>query len=158
MTDVLRANLLSPVTLAFALGAAARPARSEFALPRDVYTALSVHLLFALGLKGGVELSHTGLTATARPATATLLLGVVTPVVAYLVLRRLGRFSGVDAAGVAAHYGSVSAVTSIAVRAQLPEANLTLPLTASLAMTIPFNLLVGIPLYCWMAQRVAGAP
>ena len=46
--------------------------------------------------------------------SATLLLGCLTPVSAYLVLRRLGRFSVPDAAGIAAHYGSVSAVTFIA--------------------------------------------
>ncbi len=114
MTDLLRANLLSPVPLAFALGLAARLARSEFSLPKDVYAGLSVYLLFALGLRGGVELAHAGLHAIAVPAAATLALGVVTPVSAYLALRRFGNFSTADAAGVAAHYGSVSAVTFIA--------------------------------------------
>jgi hypothetical protein len=114
MTDLLTANVLSPIPLAFALGVAAKLARSEFSLPRDVYTGLSIYLLFALGLKGGVELAHTGFAAIALPATATLLLGCLTPVLAYLVLRRLGRFSTADAAGIAAHYGSVSAVTFIA--------------------------------------------
>jgi hypothetical protein len=114
MTDLLRANLLSPIPLAFALGVAARLARSEFSLPRDVYTALSIYLLFALGLKGGVELAHAGAAAIALPAAATVALGCLTPVTAYLVLRRLGRFSTSDAAAIAAHYGSVSAVTFIA--------------------------------------------
>jgi hypothetical protein len=43
-----------------------------------------------------------------------------------------------------------------AVRVQLPEANPTYYLTASLAMTFPFNLLVGIPLYHQMARLAAG--
>lgn len=112
--DVLRINLCSPLTLSFALGVFARLIRSELSLPREMYTALSIYLLFALGLKGGVELSHSSMAAIAAPAVVTLLMGCLTPVSAYLVLRKLGRFSIPDSAGIAAHYGSVSAVTFIA--------------------------------------------
>ena len=112
--DILRANLLSPIVLAFALGIFARLIRSELALPKDLYASLSIYLLLALGLKGGVELSESSVHAIALPAVATLFLGCLTPVSAYFLLRRLGRFSSVDAAGMAAHYGSVSAVTFIA--------------------------------------------
>ena len=114
MLDVLRVNLCSPLTLSFALGVFARLVRSELALPRDLYTALSIYLLFALGLKGGVELSHSSLSTISGPAFITILLGCLTPVSAYLVLRRLGKFSIANSAGIAAHYGSVSAVTFIA--------------------------------------------
>lgn len=114
MLDVLRINLCSPLTLSFALGVFARLVRSELSLPRDLYTGLSIYLLFALGLKGGVELSHSSLAAISGPALVTILLGCLTPVSAYFVLRRLGRFSIADSAGIAAHYGSVSAVTFIA--------------------------------------------
>lgn len=112
--DILRANLLSPIVLAFALGIFARLIRSELSLPKDLYASLSIYLLLALGLKGGVELSESSAHAIALPALATLFLGCLTPVSAYILLRRLGRFSSVDAAGMAAHYGSVSAVTFIA--------------------------------------------
>jgi len=114
MLDLLRINLCSPLTLSFALGVFARLVKSELALPRDLYTGLSIYLLFALGLKGGVELSHSSLTDIAGPALVTVLLGCITPISSYLVLRRLGKFSISDAAGIAAHYGSVSAVTFIA--------------------------------------------
>ena len=114
MGEVLRQNLLSPIALAFALGLLAKVVRSEFQLPKDVYLGLSVYLLFALGLHGGVELAHAELAAIAWPAFATVLIGSITPISAYFVLRRLGRFGVQDAAGIAAHYGSVSAVTFIA--------------------------------------------
>ena len=39
---------------------------------------------------------------------------MLTPISAYLILRRLGRFGSIDSAAIAAHYGSVSAVTFIA--------------------------------------------
>lgn len=114
MLDVLRINLCSPLTLSFALGVFARLVRSELSLPRDLYTALSIYLLFALGLKGGVELSHSSLASISGPAIVTILLGCLTPISAYLVLRKMGKFSIADSAGIAAHYGSVSAVTFIA--------------------------------------------
>ena len=108
---MLRLNLLSPVVLAFALGLLAVLLRSDLRLPEDLYTVLSIYLLFAIGLKGGAALSVTPLEQLWAPALVTLVLGVTIPLVAYAVLRRLGRFGIVDAAAIAAHYGSVSAVT-----------------------------------------------
>lgn len=112
--EILRANLLSPIVLAFGLGIFAKLIRSELTLPKDLYASLSIYLLLALGLKGGVELSESSAHAIAWPAAATLFLGCLTPISAYFLIRRLGRFSPIDAAGMAAHYGSVSAVTFIA--------------------------------------------
>jgi hypothetical protein len=114
MLDILKANLLSPIPLAFALGIFARLVKSEFSLPKDIYSALSIYLLFALGLKGGVELSHATFDEIIAPAGVTLLLGCITPISTFAAMRYLGRFSASDAAGMAAHYGSVSAVTFIA--------------------------------------------
>lgn len=114
MVESLLDNVRSPVVLAFGLGVVARLVKSEFTLPRDMYAALSIYLLFALGLKGGFELGHCQMTEIVWPAAVTLMIGFVTPVSSYLVLRRLGRFGVADAAGIAAHYGSVSAVTFIA--------------------------------------------
>jgi hypothetical protein len=48
------------------------------------------------------------------PAALTLLLGLLTPVIAFLLMRRIGRLNVEDAAAVAAHYGSVSVVTYLA--------------------------------------------
>jgi len=112
--QLLHANLLSPIVLAFALGVVARLVRSELRIPSTLYVSLSIYLLLALGLKGGHELAEVGLRPIVRPALATVLLGCVTPLIAYWGLRRLGRFSVADSAGIAAHYGSVSAVTFIA--------------------------------------------
>jgi uncharacterized protein len=114
MNEILRVNLLSPIALAFVLGVVARLIRSEFALPKEIYQGLSIYLLWSLGLHGGAELAHASLTAIALPAAATLLIGCITPISAYLTLRYLGRFGEADSAGIAAHYGSVSAVTFIA--------------------------------------------
>ncbi len=112
--EILRTNLLSPIVLAFALGLFTKLVKSELSLPKDLYGSLSIYLLLALGLKGGVELSESTLQAIAFPALATIALGCITPISAYLAMRKLGKFDAVNAAGLAAHYGSVSAVTFIA--------------------------------------------
>ncbi len=107
-------NLLSPAVLAFVLGLFARLIRGDLSLPKDAFGLIAAYLLFAIGLKGGVELFHAPIRAVAWPAVATVILGCVTPVTAYLVLRKFCRLGAADSAGVAAHYGSVSAVTFIA--------------------------------------------
>ena len=117
--DLAQTNLTSPVVLAFALGVLATLAHSDLRFPDALSSALSIYLLLAIGLKGGVELSDADLADLWLPALATLALGVLTPVVAYLALWRMVRLGRTDAAAVAAHYGSVSAVTFTAALAFL---------------------------------------
>jgi hypothetical protein len=115
MIDIgmLTANLLSPLILAFVLGVIASLVRSDLRLPDALYNSLSIYLLLAIGLKGGVELNKTPLGDFIWPALLTLFLGILTPITAYNILRKLGRFDRVNASAIAAHYGSVSAVTFI---------------------------------------------
>lgn len=109
--ELARLNLLSPVVLAFVLGVVAVLVRSDLRIPEQLYSALSIYLLLSIGLKGGVELSKISLATFWKPALATLALGVAVPLWTYLILRYLGRFDTANAAALAAHYGSVSAVT-----------------------------------------------
>ncbi len=103
-------NLMSPMVLAFVLGIVAAAARADIAFPKGLSDAMSAYLLLAIGWKGGTALADSSFTAIIGPALVTLAIGVVTPVVAFAVLRRLS-FGRTDAAAIAAHYGSVSAVT-----------------------------------------------
>lgn len=112
--DLLAANLLSPVVLAFLLGAIAGLIRSELELPDAVLKLLSIYLLLSLGLRGGVELAQASLSEVGELLAAAIALTVAIPCVAFFVLRRLGRFDAANAAAVAAHYGSVSSVTFLA--------------------------------------------
>ena len=111
IVELLQINLLSPMVLAFALGITATLVRSDLKLPDELYTTLSIYLLLAIGLKGGIALAQTSLAAFWAPALATLALGVIIPIIAYGVARKIGKLSVADAAALAAHYGSVSAVT-----------------------------------------------
>lgn len=112
--DLLLENLVSPVVLAFVLGMVARWVRSDLEMPNAIYQGLSIYLLFAIGLKGGVALSQTSPAELAAPTALTLVLGALTPLSAFFLLRWFGRLGRIDAAATAAHYGSVSAVTFLA--------------------------------------------
>lgn len=122
--DLLIQNLVSPVVLAFALGIAARLFRSDLEIPSAVYQGMSIYLLFAIGLKGGVSLSQTPPAELMAPAVLTLVLGCLTPLSAYWVLRWLGKLGRTDAGAAAAHYGSVSAVTFLAAMEAVKAAGL----------------------------------
>ena len=101
---------LDPVVLFFIFGLCAGLLKSELKLPPALYETLSIVLLLAIGLHGGVELAEQASLQLLGQALLVLGLGVVLPVLAFAVLRGLG-FDRVNAAAVAAHYGSVSAGT-----------------------------------------------
>ena len=107
-------NLLTPMILCFCLGLAAALARSELSIPEAMAKAMSIYLLFAIGFKGGVSVANHGLDGQ---LVAALLAGVALsfglPFVAFGLLRALSRMSVLDAAAVAAHYGSISIVTFV---------------------------------------------
>ncbi len=121
MFDLAASNLLSPAILCFALGAVAVFLRSDLRLPEPVVAALSIYLMLAIGMKGGVELVGSSLSDLAAPVAAALLLGCAIPLWSYALLRRFAGLGVADAAAMAAHYGSVSAVTFAAATALLDQ-------------------------------------
>ena len=110
-------NLLTPIPLCFALGIFCKLVHGGIKIPKEFYYAISIYLLMSIGIIGGHELAHEyrdhGISSIWKPALVTLLLGCITPLIAFSVLRYVGRFSIADSAGIAAHYGSTSAVTYI---------------------------------------------
>lgn len=98
------------VVFFFLLGLLARLVKSDLRLPEALYETLSIYLLLAIGLKGGVQLSQQPFAVLLPQVLACVALGFAIPFVLTPVLRLL-RFSSVDAAAMAAHYGSVSVVT-----------------------------------------------
>ena len=109
----LSANLLSPAVLFFALGLIATFVKSDLKFPEALYVTLTIYLLTALGFKGGVAINEAGIAVVILPALAAMLLGALIPLWTYPLLRHVGKIKPVDAAAIAAHYGSVSAVTFI---------------------------------------------
>jgi len=105
-------TLVDPALLFFVFGLAAGALRSNLEIPPPIAKALSLFLLMSIGFKGGTSLAATGFTPTAWLALgAAVLLALAVPAYTFAILRR--RLDPFDAAGIAATYGSVSAVTFI---------------------------------------------
>lgn len=104
-------SLLDPTILCFIVGLAAGICKSDLKLPKSTYEFVSLYLLLAIGFKGGVQLSKTNFLDFFPAMSATIILGVVIPLIAFWILKSSGKFSKMDAGSIAAHYGSVSAVT-----------------------------------------------
>ena len=105
-------NLLTPMILSFALGGLAALVRSDLSVPEAAAKTMALYLLFAIGFKGGVAVSKSGIDGQVLAALAVgIALSFVLPIVAFGLLRVVSRLSAVEAAAVAAHYGSISIVT-----------------------------------------------
>ncbi len=102
---------LDPIILFFILGLSAGLLRSELRLPSAVYDLVSMVLLLAIGMKGGIELAKQPLIVLLPQMFWVMLMGLILPLLAYPVLRYVGHFKREDAASIAAHYGSVSVAT-----------------------------------------------
>ena len=107
-------TLTSPVILFFVLGLFAAFVRSDLAIPEAFAKAMSIYLMTAIGLKGGIEVAESGFTVDlASAAVVGLLLSLLLPFLAFALLTRIGGLNRIDAGAVAAHYGSVSVVTFV---------------------------------------------
>lgn len=109
------ANLISPMVLFFVLGLMATLARSDLSIPEAIAKAMSLYLMMAIGFKGGAGVAQHGLDVTlALAIVAGILLSAAIPLIAFRLLVVSSSLPRVDAAAVAAHYGSISIVTFLA--------------------------------------------
>ena len=107
------ATLLDPAILFFFLGIFAALVRSNLEVPAPVAKFLSLYLLLAIGIKGGVALSESGFHVQMLVGLSiALIMAFLVPLYTFPLLRR--KLDGFNAAAIAATYGSVSAVTFIA--------------------------------------------
>ncbi len=105
-------NLTNPALMFFVLGIIAVYLKSDLEIPPNSSKFISLYLLFAIGFKGGQELSHQAITGE---IVWSLLFGIfislIIPVYSFFILRR--KLNVFDSGAIAAAYGSVSAVTFI---------------------------------------------
>jgi hypothetical protein len=147
LADVWKANLLSPYILFFFLGVGAALIRSDLRIPKAFARTMALYLLFTIGFKGGLELAKSGFTKESILAiTAAIVLSTLTPLYIFPLLKK--KLGQATAAGVAATYGSVSAVTFIAAVSLLQQRELAYGghmVAAMAAMEFP-ALIVGVML------------
>lgn len=148
--------MLDVVVLFFLLGLFARLVKSDLALPAALYETLSIYLLLAIGLKGGIELSKQNLSSVAPQIAFCIALGFAIPFLLYPFLRKLLGLNGYDAASVAAHYGSVSVVTFAVASAYLTAQKVPFESHAALwvALLEAPGILAGILLARWYAAGI----
>lgn len=116
---------VEPIVWFFLLGVFAGVVKSDLKMPSALYEALSIFLLLAIGLKGGVELSKYEVLRLLPSSLAVISVGVLIPLIAFPILKFIGRFNHYDSASIAAHYGSVSVVTYSVALAALIERDMT---------------------------------
>jgi uncharacterized protein len=112
---------LDPVVLFFILGVVGGLLKSDLELPKAFLEALTIFLLLALGLKGGVAISKSDPTQLIVPSIALVAGALLLAFVAFTLLFRVGRLSRIDAAATAAHYGSVSVITFVVAQTYLAQ-------------------------------------
>lgn len=152
------AGTIDVVVPFFLLGVLARLVKSDLRLPEALYETLSIYLLLAIGLKGGIELSKQPLLSLAPQVLACMALGFVIPFVLFPLARAL-KLNGVDSAALAAHYGSVSVVTFAVATAALTRQGIEYESHAALwvaVMEAP-GLVAGIVLARWAQRGDAGS-
>ncbi len=113
MSDLIIQILTSPYIQLFILGLLAGFFKSDLELPAAFTKTLAIYLMLAIGLKGGMELHSTKapFSEVFLVLMAGIVLGFLIPFIAYCLLRKMSGIDRLNAAAVAAHYGSVSAVT-----------------------------------------------
>lgn len=156
LADLALTNLSAPMVLFFVLGFGASVLRSDLSLPEPLSKSLSLYLMMAIGFKGGVALADAGLgLETAKALLAGILMSFALPFLAFGMLRASTRLSRVDAAAVAAHYGSISVVTFVAASSflQLAEIRYSGHLVAVMAAMETPAIITGL----WLARRSDGA-
>lgn len=105
-------NLTNPALLFFFLGIIAVQLKSDLEIPPNSSKFISLYLMFSIGFKGGLELSHSQLDLEILWSLVFgVLLALFVPIYTYFILRR--KFSVANSGAIAAAYGSVSAVTFV---------------------------------------------
>ncbi len=105
-------NLTNPALLFFFFGILAVQLKSDLEIPPSSSKFISLYLLFSIGFKGGLELSHSNLDMEILWSLLFgVLLAVIVPIYSFVLLRK--KFGVANAGAIAAAYGSVSAVTFV---------------------------------------------
>lgn len=151
-------NLVDPSILFFIFGIFAGLVKSNLEIPQPISRFLSLYLLMALGLKGGFALNKSGFT----PEIATSLgiaigLALVIPLIGYNLLKQ--KLDKLDAAAIAATYGSISAVTFITTTQVLDQNSISYGghMAAAMALMESPAIIIAIILANRIRQKRQGA-
>ena len=149
-------NLTNPALLFFVLGIVAVYLKSDLAIPENTSKFISLYLLFAIGFRGGQELSHEKITSEIG---WSMLFGIgislVIPIYTFFILKR--KLNVFDAGAIAAAYGSVSAVTFVTAVSYLESQQLQLKghMVAIMALMESPAIIIGLVLISLYNKQTA---
>ena len=117
----------------------------------DLFKGILALFLLEMGLITSAQLS-----SLKRYGVFLVCFGIITPLCFSVIGAIVGLSVGLSVGGgaiLATLFASASYIAvPAAMRISVPEANPTLSLTASLGITFPFNILIGIPVYYWLTS------
>lgn len=123
--NLLVENLTNPALLFFVLGMFAVLVKSDLEIPTNSSKFISLYLLFAIGFKGGQELSHQEFTSEVGFSILFgLFISTIIPLYTFFILKR--KLNIFDAGAISAAYGSVSAVTFVTAASYLESKQMNL--------------------------------
>ena len=118
----------------------------------DLFKGILALFLLEMGL---ITATHMG--SLKKYGVFLIGFGIIIPVLSAIVGAVMGELMGFTIGGSAILATLAASASYIAVpaamRISVPEANPTLSLTASLGITFPFNILIGIPLYLIFSEQ-----
>jgi uncharacterized protein len=118
-------NLTNPALLFFILGIIAVYLKSDLEIPDNSSKFISLYLLFAIGFKGGQELSHERFSSEIGWSILFgLFISLIIPFYTFFILKR--KLNVFDSGAIASAYGSVSAVTFVTAVSYLESQQLNL--------------------------------
>lgn len=156
--NLLIENLTNPALLFFVLGIIAVCVKSDLEIPSNSSKFISIYLLFAIGFKGGQELSHETFTGEiVWSIIFGITLSLIIPIYTFFILKR--KLSLFDAGAIAAAYGSVSAVTFVTAASYLDTHGLVLHghMVAIMALMESPAIIIGLLLITLYAKEESKA-
>ncbi|MGG6237870.1 sodium-dependent bicarbonate transport family permease [Nodosilinea sp. AN01ver1] len=151
--NLIVSNILNPPVLFFFLGMTAVLVKSDLEIPPPIPKLFSLYLLLAIGFKGGVELTKSGINQqVVLTILAAVIMACVVPLYTFFILRI--KLDTYDSAAIAATYGSISAVTFITASAFLTELGMPFDgfMVAALALMESPAIIVGLILVNFFAR------
>jgi hypothetical protein len=143
--NLLIENLTNPALLFFVLGIIAVYLKSDLEIPANSSKFISLYLLFAIGFKGGQELSHETFTSEIGWSMLFgIFISIIIPLYTFFILK--SKLNVFDAGAIAAAYGSVSAVTFITAVSYLDAQQLNLHghMVAIMALMESPSIIIGL--------------
>lgn len=121
----------------------------------DIFKGVLCLFMIDIGM---IAASKIGQANTDKLTPTILAFGILFPIFNALIGGLFGAYIGLETGSLMLFMTLCASASTIAVPAALkvalPKANLAPSITMAVAITLPFNIVIGLPIYLWMAQQL----